>query len=222
MSAFAQKTKTSLKLYLNAETGYSSVENMLINTGQTVYQEKIDLRFGRFSPAIAFMKKKYYFEVEFSKIDIGSKDEADLVPNNNSTNSFQVTGGSYEINFDIAARAEIGIDLLQKNKLINPMIGIAAQPYLSTINIQPNGNPTLPTYTRANGMYLQIIPRFRVYSKDRIDVELNGIFYVWNLGRIKTKITDPGFNPNEEVDSVFVSNFFPGKVGARLGVSYQL
>lgn len=223
LSVSAQKSKVrkSLKVYLNASYDSQVTVQNFSDFFQIKTTTESNLTIGNFSPAISFLKGKYYVEAEVSKLLFGMKDDVVTVEFVGQ-DILEIIAGERKTSFDFAFRTEAGIDLFSKSTLIRPILGFGIQPYISAGQIKPKTSQSPPIYTRIGGADLQLIPRFQFFSNKKLFMDFNMIFSIVNFGKSYYRRADPGLTIEEQIDSAFYSRFFSERFGARLGVGYRL
>ncbi len=141
VSAQKSNVKRYLKTYFNAS--YNS--QVAVQDFSDIFQIKTttesNLTIGNFSPAISFLKGKYYVEAEVSRLLFGIKDDIVIVEFVGQ-DIFDPTEGELKTSFDIALRVEAGIDLFPESTLIRPILSIGVQPYVSTSQVNSE-NPLI-------------------------------------------------------------------------------
>ena len=217
--------KSNVKRYLKTYINASYDDQIVIQDFPDIFQIKTttesNLSVGRFSPAISFSKGKYYLEAEISKLLFGIKDDVEIVEFVGQ-DIFDPTEGELKTSFDIALRAETGIDLFPKSTLIRPILSVGIQPYVSTSQVNSE-NPLIYTiHQTIGGTDLQFIPRFQLFSDKKLFVDFNMIFSIVNFGQSYYRVADPGLTIDEQIDSTFYARFFSERFGARLGVGYRI
>lgn len=221
-TAFAQKSKVkkSLKTYLNASYDSQVTTQDFSDLFQIKTTTESNLTIGNFSPAISFLKGKYYVEAELSKLFFGIKDDV-IIVEFVGQDIFDPTEGERKTSFDIAMRAEAGIDLFPKSTLIRPILSVGIQPYISDSYVNSDNPIIYPIHQTIGGTDLQFIPRFQLFSDKKLFVDFNMIFSIANFGKSYYRVADPGLTIEEQIESEFYARFFSERFGARLGVGYQ-
>jgi len=221
-NAFTQKSnvKKSIKIYFNAVYDNEISVRDFPDVFQAETTTKSNLTIGHFSPAISFTKGKYYVEAEMSKILFGLKDEV-VIHEHIGQDIFEPVAGERKTSFDIALRAEAGVDLFPKSTLIRPILSIGFQPYISTSHINPVNSLIPSIQTIIGGTDVQFIPRFQLFTDKKLFIDFNMIFSIVNFGHSYYREEAFGLI-EEQTETAFYSRFFSKRFGARLGIGYRL
>ena len=200
LSAFAQKTKTQkfIKLYLNANYGSSSTEEILEDVFQINFERQTEIEIGQFSPAISFSKGHYYVESEVSKLLFGLRDDIRIVEFIGQ-DIRETVAGEFKIDFDISLRSEVGIDLFPKSDFVRPVLSVGIQPYISAYRINPKTSQTPPTSGTIGGTDFQLIHHMQFFIKKKVFVDISANCSVLNIGKSFSRVSDPGLSFEEQV-----------------------
>ncbi|MBX2965961.1 MAG: hypothetical protein KF845_07430 [Cyclobacteriaceae bacterium] len=203
----------SIKVYQNTDffqTEYYSAGNVFTKTS--------NVNFSRISIAVS-LKKKISHEVEF------------MIPEKSKSASSIKFPYSYtfsqraELNESVSAyalRYEVSSEIKSSSNRFNFYLGLGLNPYFIEVESTPNVPTVFYSKTSLYGFSLNTIPRITLNVSERISLDLNIPFKVYDYQFERRRIENPHIPPGQRVMKKSYNQFFENVYTIRLGLAFKI
>ncbi len=213
INSSAQRTFQA-KVYQN--TDYFKVSYYNSQTNSTTNSNNVN--FSRISLAFAINTRKNFtheFEIlipELSKSIYNVK-----LPLNYSFQDDEAREGTINT---YSLRYELSKVLSDPFKKIRFNLGLGMNPYFTETEYEPKASYAYYTNTKLFGVSFNLIPRINYNITDRILIDLNIPFKLYDLQFEDTRVNNPSLPIRQQSSNEFTDVFFENAYTIRLGVSY--
>lgn len=121
-----------------------------------------------------------------------------------------------------AFRYEVNTTLLSLSKYVDLNLGVGLNPYRATIAYMPTVPIVYERLNRCEGATLNVTPRIVFKLSERFSVDVNIPLNVYTLYKKTDHIKNPNIPPAQQVETEWVSRFFPDTYTLRVGIMYLI
>ncbi len=214
ISSSAQRS-FQVKVYQNTDYFDVSYYNSQTNSSRN----SNELNFSRISLAFAInTRKNFVHEIEIIIPELSKSIYNVKLP---LDYSFQDDGPRVGTISTYSFRYELSKVLSNPSKKFRFNLGLAINPYFTDTEYEPeNSIAYYKSNTKLFGVSFNIVPRINYNITDRILIDLNIPFKLYDLQNKETRINNPALPIRQQTSSEFTNVFFEDVYTIRLGVSY--
>ncbi len=134
--------------------------------------------------------------------------------------SFQDDGARVGTISTFSIRYELSKILFNPSKKFRFNLGLGINPYFTETKYEPEVSNAYYSNAKLFGVSFNIIPRINYNITDRILIDLNIPFKLYDLQNQETHVNNPSLPIRQQTSTEFTDIFFEDAYTIRLGVSY--